>query len=58
MTFSWFPSPSCTAVTVTDLGALQLLELKLSAPDTVAAPVSLEAGVTVTAPPGSLASST
>ena len=44
--------PAATAVTVTVCVVLQLLCVKVRAPDTVAAPVALLAGVTVTVPVG------
>ena len=44
--------PAATAVTVTDCVVFQLLCVKVSAPDTVAVPVALLAGVTVTSPVG------
>ena len=44
--------PADPAVTVTVCAVLQLLCVKVRAPDTVAVPVALLAGVTVTSPVG------
>ena len=44
--------PAATPVTVTVWVVLQLLWVKVRAPDTVALPVALLAGVTVTSPVG------
>ena len=44
--------PAATPVIVTDCVVLQLLCVKVSAPDTVAVAVALLAGVTVTVPVG------
>ena len=50
--------PAPTPVTAICCGVFQLLEVNVSALDTVALAVSLEVGVTTTVPPGSLASCT
>ena len=51
-------SASSTGDTVTLCGSFQFDASKVSAPETVAAPGSPEAGVTVTAVPGSVPSTT